>query len=215
MAVTDLLRSIRVWGGHLPTFDVAEAPADPVSLFAEWLTSAVEAGVPEPHVGVLSTVEENGLPDARALVLRDLTAEGWWFATGATSPKGRQLAAHPAAAFTWYWPAQGRQIRVRGRVRADQEAGRRDFLGRAPIGRAEALVGHQSEPLPDLDHLAEALATAQARVAAEPDLIAEDWTRYVLRPEEAQFFQAHPARTHVRLAYRRAGTGWTRTLLWP
>jgi pyridoxamine 5'-phosphate oxidase len=215
MALTELLRSIRVWGGRLPTFDVARAPADPIVLFEEWLAAAVESGVAEPHVGVLSTVDEEGLPDARALVLRDLTPEGWWFASSSASPKGRQLATHPVAALTWYWPAQGRQVRVRGRVRIDPAAGRRDFLGRAPIGRAEALVGHQSEPLTDLADLAGALAAAQAGVAEHPDLTAEDWTRYVLRPNEAQFFQASPDRTHVRLGYHRTRDRWTHSLLWP
>lgn len=215
MPFTELLRSIRVWAGHLPTFDVARVPADPVTLFEEWLTSAVESGVAEPHVGTLSTVDEDGSPDARVLVLRDLTPEGWWFASSSASPKGRQLAAHPVAALTWYWPAQGRQIRVRGQVRTDPEAGRQDFRGRAEIGKAEALVGHQSEPLPDLTDLADALTNAKARIAEHPDEIAEDWTRYVLQADEAQFFQASPDRTHIRLAYQRTKDGWTHNLLWP
>jgi pyridoxamine 5'-phosphate oxidase len=208
----DRLRSILVFGGDLPTFDVSWVPAEPTGLFATWLTEAINAGVPEPHVAVLSTVDGDGHPDARALVLKDVTTEGWWFASSANSPKGSQLAANPWAAMTWYWPQRARQIRVRGAVTAHD--GTADFLARSPGGRAEALVGHQSEPLRDPADLTAALAAAEAALTRDPGLVAEDWTRYVLTPTEVQFFQGDPARHHVRVHYTRTADGWTHTLLW-
>jgi pyridoxamine 5'-phosphate oxidase len=212
----DRLRSILVFGGDLPTFDVSWVPAEPTGLFATWLTEAVAAGVPEPHATVLSTVDADGHPDARVLILKDVTTEGFWFASGANSPKGTQLATTPFAALTWYWPAQGRQIRVRGTVRpSSAEENAADFLARAPGGRAEALVGWQSEPLRDPADLAEALAAAGADLARDPDLVAKDWTRYLLSPTEVQFFQGDANRHHVRLRYTRGGDSWTHTLLWP
>lgn len=217
--MTDLpgrLRAIRVFDGELPAFDPAVVPDDPVTLFVDWIVGAIEAGVPEPHVAILSTVDDSGQPDARALILKDVDQRGWWFASSSTGPKGTQLAARPFAALTWYWPAQARQIRVRGEVSAaDPEASAQDFLARAPGGRAEALVGRQSEPLADPARLTEALADAEARIAAEPDVVAKDWTRYVLRADEVQFFQGNQQRKHIRVAYRRAGDDWSHTLLWP
>lgn len=209
----DRLRSIRVFGGDLPTFDVSWVPAEPTSLFATWLAEAIAAGVPEPHVTILSTVDDDGRPDARALILRDVTIEGWWFASSANSPKGTQLAGNPWAAMTWYWPQRGRQIRVRGAVTAHDGAA--DFLARSPGGRAEALVGRQSEPLRDPADLAEALAAAETALARDPGLVDKGWTRYLLAPTEVQFFQGDPARHHVRLRYTRTGATWTHTLLWP
>jgi pyridoxamine 5'-phosphate oxidase len=102
----------------LPGFDAADVPGEPASLFVEWLLGAIEAGVPDAQVVTLSTVDGDGLPDARALVLRDVDVDraGWVFWTDADSPKGRQLAAHPVAAMTVYWPALGRQVRIRGTV---------------------------------------------------------------------------------------------------
>ncbi|HEX3650678.1 MAG TPA: pyridoxal 5'-phosphate synthase [Pseudonocardiaceae bacterium] len=210
---SDRLRSILVFGGDLPTFDVSWVPAEPTGLFATWLTEAIAAGVPEPHVAILSTVDADGLPDARALILRDVTTEGWWFASSANSPKGVQLAANPGAALTWYWPARARQVRVRGTVTAHDGAA--DFLARAPGGRAEALAGRQSEPLRDRAELTEALAAAEAELARDPGLVAKDWTRYLLSPTEVQFFQGDPARQHVRVRYTRSDDTWTHTLLWP
>ena len=217
--MTDLpgrLRAIRVFDGELPAFDPAAVPDDPVALFVDWIVGAIEAGTPEPHVAVLSTVDEAGRPDARALILKDVDERGWWFASSSAGPKGTQLAARPFAALTWYWPGQARQIRVRGEVRpADPDVSAADFLARAPGGRAEALVGRQSEPLADPALLAEALADAEARIAAEPGLVAKDWTRYVLRADEVQFFQGSQQRKHTRVAYRRTGEDWSHTLLWP
>jgi pyridoxamine 5'-phosphate oxidase len=217
--LTDLpgrLRAVRVFDGALPAFDPAVVPDDPVRLFVDWMVGAIDAGVQEPHVAILSTVDDQGHPDARALILKDVDQRGWWFASGSTGPKGTQLASHPWAALTWYWPGQARQIRVRGEVHeADADVSAQDFLARAPGGRAEALVGRQSEPLADQAELAEALADAEAGIAENPDLVAKDWTRYVLRADEVQFFQGSPDRMHTRVGYTRTGNEWTHTLLWP
>lgn len=210
------LRAIRVFDGELPKFDLTDVPDEPTALFTEWLLAAVDAGVPEPHAVVLSTVDGAGRPDARVLVLRDVDEQGWWFASSSTGPKGAQLAGTPLAALTFYWPGMARQVRVRGEVRrASAEDSARDFLARGPAGRAEALVGRQSQHLADPAELGDALAAATAAVAADPDLVADDWTRYVLAAREVQFFQGDADRRHVRLRYQCHGHGWSHSLLWP
>ncbi|MFG2569123.1 pyridoxamine 5'-phosphate oxidase family protein [Streptomyces sp. NPDC048567] len=114
--VREWLRSIEVFAGPLPDFDPAVAPAEPVDLFLAWLRAALAAGVPDAHAMTLSTVGEDGHPDARVLILKNVDGDGWQFAVHAGSPKGRQLAERPSAALTFYWPQQGRQVRVRGAV---------------------------------------------------------------------------------------------------
>jgi len=91
----DELRGLPALVGRPPVFDTGAIPADPLALFVDWLREAVDAGVPEAHAMTLSTVEGDGLPDARVLLLKDLTAEGWWFASEEGSAKGRQLAENP------------------------------------------------------------------------------------------------------------------------
>ncbi len=210
------LRAIPVFTRLPAAFDPATVPADPRSLFVEWLTEAIAEGVPEPHAMVLSTVDTHGQPDARTLILKDVDEHGWWFAGSSSSPKGTQLAATPAAALTLYWPGVGRQIRVRGTVEpGDPAQSARDFLARAPGGRAEALVGRQSQPLAGAAELRTAFESAKARVANDPELVAPDWTRYLLRPTEIQFFQGDRERQHVRIGYRCTEDGWAHTLLWP
>ncbi|MFF6997545.1 pyridoxal 5'-phosphate synthase [Streptomyces sp. NPDC008313] len=212
----ELLRTLRVWDTELPGFDPGAAPAEPLELFTRWLAEAAAAGQTEPHTMSLATVDEAGLPDVRTVMLHGADADGWSFATHAGSRKGRQLAARPQAALGFYWPAQGRQVRLRGPVTAapPQEA-QADLHARSTGALAAALVGRQSERLGSAGELADASEAAWERARREPDAPAPSWTLYRLRPDEVEFFQGDARRRHVRLAYRRAEQGWTTGLLWP
>ncbi|MEV6528589.1 MULTISPECIES: pyridoxine/pyridoxamine 5'-phosphate oxidase [Streptomyces] len=212
----ELLRSLRVWDVELPSFDPAGAPPAPLPLFTEWFAQAVAAGQTEPHTMSLATADEDGLPDVRIVMLHGADADGWAFASHTTSRKGRQLAARPYAALEFYWPAQGRQIRLRGPVTvAPPEEGRADLHARSTGALAAALVGRQSEVLGSVEELALASDAAWERAGREPDATAPTWTLYRLQPEEVEFFQGDARRRHVRLVYRRTGTDWHTELLWP
>lgn len=212
----ELLRGIEVFSGELPEFDLRELPADPHELFIDWLLSAVRDGVREPHAMTLSTVDADGAPGARVLILKNISAQGWEFASDARSRKGRDLAGRPAAALTFYWPESARQVRVRGEVApATAQDSAADFLARSPAARAEALLGRQSSPLGGLAERDTAVREAAARVGADPGLVSPDWTLYVLRPSRVEFWQGRQDRSHTRVEYVRGDAGWERGLLWP
>ncbi|WP_327176297.1 pyridoxal 5'-phosphate synthase [Streptomyces sp. NBC_01335] len=211
-----LLHAQRVWDTELPGFDPATAPDAPVPLFHAWFAEAVAAGQPEPHTMALATVDAYGHPDVRTLMLHDADERGWRFATHATSAKGHQLAAHPHAALTFYWPVQGRSVRVRGPVAlGSAEESRADLHARSTGALASGLVGRQSEVLDDLGELARASDAAWRRAQDEPGAEVASWRRYVVQAQEVEFFQGDARRRHVRLRYRRRGAGWVRELLWP
>jgi pyridoxamine 5'-phosphate oxidase len=212
-----LIRSQRVFPDEMPGFDPRAAPDDPVTLFLRWLKAAIQAGVTAPHTMTLATADERGQPSSRVLICKDVDGEGrWYFASSAASGKGRDLAVNPGSALSFWWPQQGRQIRVRGAaVPAGEQASAADFLARPPASRAEGLVGHQSEPLGDPAELDRAFRAAHAQVLADPGLVAPAWTLYALTADEVEFWQGSPERRHIRLRYQRAGSAWTRQLLWP
>ncbi|MFI1440116.1 pyridoxal 5'-phosphate synthase [Streptomyces fructofermentans] len=211
-----LLRSQRVWDTELPPFAPDTAPAGPLPLFEQWFAEAVAAGQPEPHTMSLATAGADGLPDVRTVMLHGADRQGWHFASHAGSRKGRQLAERPYAALGFYWPVQGRQVRVRGRVStAPPEVAHADLHARSTGALASALVGRQSEVLDSTRELARASEAAWDRAAREPDAPAPSWTVYVLDADEVEFFQGDARRRHVRLDYRRDGEAWTRRLLWP
>ncbi|WP_426998891.1 pyridoxine/pyridoxamine 5'-phosphate oxidase [Pseudarthrobacter sp. N5] len=125
------LRALPDFPLELPDFDPDAAPADPVELFRRWLDEALAAGVQQPHACSLATADSNGQPSARMLILKNIDDDGWHFATSRTSRKGRELAVNPRAALNFYWPQQGRQIRVAGRViELSEEASAADWHAR-------------------------------------------------------------------------------------
>lgn len=192
----------------MPAFDPEKAAPTPEDQFVAWLDEALAAGVSAPHIVTLSTVEENGWPAARTLILKDVSAAGWQFAG--------QKGVLDNAALTFYWAGQGRQVRVRGPVTAAPTGeSAADFLARSPAARAESFAGRQSMPLASADDLDTAVRAARARIDAEPDLVAAAWILYTVHAEQVEFFQAAHDRKHIRLQYLRAGTGWHRRLLWP
>ena len=81
-----------------------------------WLAEALEAAVPQPNACSLATADEQGRPSSRMLILKDIDADGWHFATSRESRKGKELTANPHAALNFFWQQQGRQVRVAGDV---------------------------------------------------------------------------------------------------
>ncbi|MFD8592190.1 pyridoxal 5'-phosphate synthase [Streptomyces sp. NPDC059637] len=204
--------------GPLPPFDTGWAPERPGELFVRWIGEALDAGTGEPQVMTLSTADRQGRPSARVLLLRDVDVEdcGFVFATSSASRKGRELADNPRAALTWYWPAQGRQVRVTGRVEtAPPRTAREDFLGRSPASREAAFTGRTSAPLSGAREYEHARARAREHLAADPLAVPPDHTVCTVRADEIEFWQGSADRHHVRLRYLREGDGWTRGLLWP
>lgn len=214
------LEDLRVWDSGLAGFDTEDVPDLPMVLFQRWFVEAAAGGQVEPHAMTLATVDGEGRPDVRTLLLHDADERGWHFASHATSAKGGQLAARPWAALGFYWPTPGRQVRVRGAVSAlGEEESRADLAVRSTGALAAALTGRQSEVLGSAEELARASQAAWERARAEPDAAVPTWTRYVLAADEVEFFQGDDRRRHVRLRYRRADPattgGWSRELLWP
>ncbi|GAB49627.1 pyridoxamine 5'-phosphate oxidase family protein [Mobilicoccus pelagius] len=136
------LRRIRTLAGAAPDLDLDALPERPEDLFGAWLAEALAAEVPEPIAVTLATVDADGVPDARTLLLKDVDARGWAFSSTASSRKAEQLEAYPAAAMNVYWIPVARAIRVRGPVEAaSEEECEADLAGRSPAARALVAPG--------------------------------------------------------------------------
>ncbi|WP_040160428.1 pyridoxine/pyridoxamine 5'-phosphate oxidase [Mobilicoccus massiliensis] len=122
--------------------DVDDLPATPKELWSTWLEEALDAQVPEPIAATLATVDADGTPDARTLVLKGVDERGWAFASTASSRKGVQLADRPAAALELYWQPIARAVRARGPVElASPEEWEADLAARSPEARATVPPG--------------------------------------------------------------------------
>ena len=110
------LRALPDFPDELPVFDPATAPVNPITLFLDWLDEALDAGLPSPHAFSLATATADGAVSSRMLILKNIQAGAFQFASARSSRKGGELAENPHAAMNFYWPAVGRQIRVAGVV---------------------------------------------------------------------------------------------------
>ncbi|WP_136052476.1 pyridoxamine 5'-phosphate oxidase family protein [Microbacterium sp. K36] len=131
------LRALPTLTGVAPPLRLADLPDDPVLLFQDWVRAAAAAGVAEPHAATLATVDADGMPDARTLILKDVDARGWAFAGARSSGKAAQLDAHPSAALNFWWQPQRRAVRVRGTVHeASAAESAADLAARSASARA-------------------------------------------------------------------------------
>lgn len=211
-----LLRSLKSLSGPFPSFDTNLLPDSPGDLFLQWLKLAIEQGVKEPHAMTLSTVDANGYPDARVLILKNVDNDTFYFASSFESRKGQQLKRNPQAALTFYWPTLGRQIRLRGRAKdMGDEAGVADFLQRSAEARAVALTGNQSRELVSEEDLQYSLAIQNERINRDPNTSTVNWRLYALNVSEAEFWQGDPHRQHTRIQYYLSEGKWKHRRLWP
>jgi pyridoxamine 5'-phosphate oxidase len=211
----EMLRRLHALAGPFDK-NIDDSAVDPVPMFLDWLRAAIAAGQREPHAMTLSTVDADGFPDARVLILKDVDAGGWSFATTRAGPKGLQIAGNSNVALTFYWPLLGRQVRIRGAAKdLGPTVGADDFRARSLDARAVALMERQSEALDRPDEVEDAFRLQRARLDADAALASGHWAAYVVTARDVEFWQGSEDRRHWRLKFTRAGAGWRKTRLWP
>jgi pyridoxamine 5'-phosphate oxidase len=217
-SIKSLLRSLPSLKGPFKPDDFARFPDTPQQAFTLWLKDAIAQDIKEPHAMTLSTVDADGFPDARVLILKNVDDRGWHFASKADSPKGTQIASSPKVALTFYWPQLGRQIRIRGRaaeLSATESAA--DFLERPLGSRATAVASLQSEKMDETVDLGGKIAEAQALIEENPEYVSSLWRLYAVAPETVEFWQGATDRLHRRLRFEKRGENgqWVKCTLFP
>jgi len=192
------------------------AEDDPLALFAAWLKEAGEREPNDPNAMAVATVDEDGLPDVRMVLLKGVDADGFVFYTNLESAKGRQLAANPRAALLFHWKSLRRQVRVRGTVSlvSDAEADAY-FATRARPAQIGAWASAQSRPLPDRRALEKKIAEIGLRFGLGRPPRPPQWSGFRVRPESIEFWRDRPFRLHERLLFEKGAGGWTTKRLFP
>ena len=194
------------------------AAQDPFALFARWFAEAQKNEPNDPEAMALATVDADGLPDVRMVLLKEAEPSGFVFYTNAESAKGEQLRANPKAAGVLHWKSLRRQIRFRGAVEpvSDAEADAY-FASRALQSRLGAWASQQSRPLESRFALETAVAKCAAKFALGTIPRPPYWVGYRVLPVYLEFWSDGAFRLHDRIVFRRDAPGepWRKERLYP
>jgi pyridoxamine 5'-phosphate oxidase len=201
----------------LTTGDFTQA-GEPFRLFAAWLDEAAKTEISDPNAMALATVDPDGLPNVRMVLMKGLDERGFVFYTNTTSRKGRELEGQPKAALLFHWKSLTRQVRVRGPVEKVTAVEADTYFATRPrLAQIGDWASQQSSPLESRMAFEKAVAlyTAKYSVGAVPR--PPHWSGYRIIPLSMEFWHARPFRLHDRVLFSRDALGkeWSKTRLYP
>ena len=200
------------------TLDESMLPADPLELFARWMSDVVAIGLPEPSAMALATVSADGRPRARMVLLKSYDASGFTFYTNRTSRKASDLADVPRASLLFPWQAIQRQVIVEGTVTALSTAESEPYFHSRPHGsQLGAWASRQSTVVRSRAELDDRYAKLSQRWPEGTEVPMPDfWGGYRVEPVVVEFWHGRVSRMHDRFRYRRdPGGGWVAERLSP
>lgn len=208
-----------------PSPDYAEAHAaneadidgaEPFDLFGKWLIDARAKEPNDPNAMTVATVDADGMPDARMVLLKDFDLRGFVFYTNTQSAKGRQILSAHKAALLFHWKSLRRQVRIRGTVELVSEAEADEYFAtRARNSQIGAWASEQSRPLESRFALERRVAEFGLKFGIGSVPRPPHWTGFRIVPSAMEFWRDKPFRLHDRLKFERAGDGWVKSRLYP
>jgi pyridoxamine 5'-phosphate oxidase len=191
---------------------------EPLRLWQVWFDEAVKSEPRDPNAMSLATVDPDGMPDVRTVLLKGIDERGFVFYTNTESQKGRELAANPKAGLLFYWKSLNRQVRVRGPVeRVTPQEADAYFATRPKGAQVGAWASQQSRPLESRLAFEKAVALYAAKYAISTVPRPPHWSGYRIVPISIEFWHDRPFRLHDRVEFSRDAFGapWRKTRMYP
>lgn len=196
--------------------DSDRSDLDPLAVFEEWFALAREAETNDPHAMALASVDGEGMPDVRMVLLNSRDARGFCFFTNFESEKGKQLLAQPRAAMVMHWKSLRRQVRMRGPVEVvSPEEADAYFASRPKGSQIASSASEQSRPVASREALLTRVAEISAEIGENPVVRPMHWSGFRLVPQSIEFWKDGEFRLHDRVRFTRNGDGWVSQRLYP
>ena len=210
MSIADIRKEYR----HA-SLSESDAASDPLDQFTLWFEEASRAKLPELNAMSLATVDENGRPSSRIVLIKGFDQRGFTWYTNYESRKGRHLNTTPYAALLFHWVELERQVAIEGRVERVSAAESDAYFASRPFeSQLGAIASDQSEPIADRQMLDAKLTEAQATYSQSPPR-PPHWGGFRLVPSRFEFWQGRSSRLHDRLLYTLVDGQWKRHRLQP
>ncbi len=194
-----------------------DLPDRPFLLFNRWMADAIKYDeLLEPNAMILATVDKNGFPKSRTVLLKSYDLKGFVFYSNYSSDKGKQMDSNPNVALTFLWKAIHRQVRIEGLVeKITRDESLKYFESRPRDSQLGALVSNQSDVLESRSILEEKYKELEAKYEGKSIPLPENWGGYRVRASRFEFWQGRSSRLHDRIVYEEKEGGWTFHRLYP
>jgi len=188
----------------------------PLSVFHIWMEDAKTSEPSDPDAACLATLDDNGYPNARVVLIRKIDERGFCFFTNTQSQKGNELLSHPKAAINFHWKTLKRQVRIRGDIQRVSDAESDEYYASRPLGnRIGAWASLQSQPLDNRQTLIDRVTSKEKEFGDNPPRPSH-WGGYRLIPTSIEFWAEGEHRLHQRTRYQRDEQGkWVACALYP
>jgi pyridoxamine 5'-phosphate oxidase len=189
---------------------------NPLKQFEHWLNDALNAKVNEPTAMSVATLGDDGFPDSRIVLLKDINENGMTFFTNYGSNKGNSIAKNPAIGLHFFWPELERQIRISGfTTKTTDEVSDRYFYSRPVLSQIAAVISNQSSKIPSREFLLERFESFKNNSSGEIIKRPKNWGGFLVTPVKFEFWQGRESRLHDRILYEKENNNWLISRLAP
>ena len=209
------MRDVRRDYGKGAPIDIKDLD-NPLELLSRWMQDAIDGGVTEPNAMNIATVDSNGNPRNRMVLLKYLEGDDIGFFTNLKSDKSLEILAHTMVSATIWWPEMERQVRIEGiATQMDRELAENYHSSRPRKSRVAAWASDQSRPLGSREELEERFDQYDSMFDGEDIPLPPFWGGYTIRANKIEYWEGRPSRMHERVLLSRGDDGWDMTRLYP
>jgi len=192
-----------------------DLPENPIKLFSDWFNNAdSKSNEIEPNAMSLSTIDLNGVPITRVVLLKKFSNDGFVFCTNYSSRKGKSITKNPNVCISFFWSSLEQQVIINGKASKVSEVDSDNYFNSRPIGsRLGSIISNQSEVIPSREYLENKFKknNLENNSVKRP----RNWGGYIVDPTSIEFWQGRENRLHDRILYKKENNIWNYVRLSP